>query len=242
MPRQASGRYLLTGILRCPRCGARMCASGRGWERHGNPRYVCGASHQGAAANDLTCRYQAVGHPVDAAVLGEVADLIDVVLRENRELQAALSRAWKALSRPPDDTARLARAHEQAAAKARERIKRLALLFADGDIDREGYDLGRGQAQADLEAAERELTRLGAVRPSPPMATLEEAVRLAGGWRAALTGGELARQREVLGALIESVTPDRVSHGKYRASIIWSDVGEQLRTLVARAEGAEQAA
>ena len=240
MPRQASGRYLLTGLLRCPDCGFRMRANGRNGV--GNPRYVCSASMRGAAAADATCRYQAVGHPLDSAVLGEVARLIGAVAVTDRELRAALGRAWSTLVRPPDDGTALVQVHQAAAGKARERIKRLALLYADGDIDRDGYELGRGQAQADLETAEAELERLQAASPAVSMPPLEEVVRRAGGWREALVAGDIDRQREVLDALIERVVPERVSHGKYRACIIWSELGGHLRTLADTAESAERAA
>ena len=65
MPRQASGRYPLTGLLRCQRCGARMVGrtmkaaprknqSGRlSKERR---QYVCTGRMQGAKSADAPCR------------------------------------------------------------------------------------------------------------------------------------------------------------------------------------------
>jgi DNA invertase Pin-like site-specific DNA recombinase len=231
MPRQASGRYLLTGLLRCPKCACRMRASTR--IGAGNPRYVCSASHVGALARDVSCRYQAVGHRVDAAVLGEVGLLLDDATATIPEMKGALRRAWAALAHPRDNSEAFVRTCEAAAAKARERIKRLALLFADGDIDRQGYELGRAQAQADLEAAEAELGRLRVVRPTPALPTLEEALHHAGRWHDLLATGDTRRQREVLAVLVDRVIPERISHGKYTAVIVWSETGEQLRTLVA---------
>src|SRR5207248_9841174 len=128
---------------------------------------------------------------------------------------------------------------ERSAEKARERIKRLALLFADGDLDRAGYELGRGQAQTDLEASEAELARVGSLRPVPTLPPLDEVLRLAGGWRELLGSGSMATRREVLGLLIETVTPERVRYGAYRARIAWTPTGALLERL---AEGAEAAA
>jgi len=88
---------------------------------------------------------------------------------------------------------------EQAAEKARARIRRLAILFADGEIDREGYDLGREQAQSDLRAAEVELTRLGQrASVTPALPPLAQVLKSAGNWREVLTEGSVERQREVL--------------------------------------------
>ena len=136
----------------------------------------------------------------------------------------------------------LARTYEQAAARAHVRIKRLALLFADGDLDREGYELGRGQAQADLAAAEDELAKLRAAAPATRLPTLEQALRQAGGWHTALISGDVERQRALLAALVERVTPERTGRGTYGAIIAWTTAGEHLHTLVGAAKGGEQAA
>jgi hypothetical protein len=72
--------------------------------------------------------------------------------------------------------------------------------------------------------------------------TLEEALRQAGGWRDALITGEIDRQREVLAALVERVTPERTGRGKYAAGIMWTRIGEDLRTLVDMAKGTGRAA
>jgi len=141
-------------------------------------------------------------------------------------------RAWDSLIAPPVDQTPRIKACEQTQAKARERIKRLALLYADGDLDREGYDLGRAQAQVDLEAAEAELKRLGALeRPASSLPQIEEVLNLAGGWGEAVRHGPLTGQRDVLAELIDHVVASRVGRGQYRATIMWTDLGKQLVLL-----------
>ena len=238
MPRQASGRYLLTGLLRCPSCSTRMHGER---PRRREVRDRCNATTCGGA-NNPRCDRVVPLDVVDGAVLDEVARILDRVAVTDPALKATLGRAWKALSRPVDDTTQLVRVQEQAAAKARERVKRLALLFADGDIDREGYELGRGQAQADLDAAAAELAKLRVAEPPAALPTLEVALGLARDWREVLLAGGTPRQRDVLRALVEHVTVERVGYGKYRADVTWSAAGEHLRALVETTARAERAA
>jgi len=63
LPKQASGRYLLTGFLRCSGCGSRMAGGRRDGE---SDRYVCSGQQLGSSAPDLNCRMSAAVPPVDA--------------------------------------------------------------------------------------------------------------------------------------------------------------------------------
>ena len=111
---------------------------------------------------------------------------------------------------------------------ARQRIRRLALLFADGDIDRLGYDEGRAEAQHDLEASASELERLGHVQAAPAvLPPLNEVLRSAGGWQDILEHGDLRLRREVLGIPIDHVVAQRVGSRKYEARIVWTPFGER---------------
>ena len=134
------------------------------------------------------------------------------------------------MAQPPTDDAR-SRALEQAAVKSRERIKRLALLFADGELDREGYELARSQVQADLQAAEAELARLGNRNAGPTLPPLNEALAELGGWHAALDAGDLTAQREVLRLLVERLDLVKLAFGKFELRVAWSSVGQALNRL-----------
>jgi hypothetical protein len=73
---------------------------------------------------------------------------------------------------PSERQARL-RDLEQQADKSRERLRRAALLLEDGSLDRAGYDLARECAEDHLQAAEMELTRLGAQTAPPKFPNLD---------------------------------------------------------------------
>src|SRR6185295_4686943 len=73
-PHQASGRYLLTGLLRCHRCGGRMYGSE--WRRRDGSttrNYRCNAQV------DPGCTYRANRPLIDGAVRDAVADLLALV-------------------------------------------------------------------------------------------------------------------------------------------------------------------
>ena len=74
LPRQASQQYLLSGLLRCAKCGARM----QGRTRAGHARsYRCSATNLGANAAVRGCATSALADQVDEAVLVEVLPLIE---------------------------------------------------------------------------------------------------------------------------------------------------------------------
>ena len=107
------------------------------------------------------------------------------------------------------------------------------MLFADGDIDKPGYELLRDKARADLDAATEELSRLQTVEPTVTLPPLETVLAAAEGWGAAMRDGDIAAQREVLAALIERVVPVRIERGTYGVEVTWTPLGEGLRAAVA---------
>jgi len=107
-----------------------------------------------------------------------------------------------------------------------------AVLCADGDIDKPGYELLRDKARVDLDAATEALGRLQAPDPIMALPSLETVLAAAEGWGAAMRAGDVAVQREVLAALIERVVPVRSGRGKYTADVTWAPLGEALRTVV----------
>jgi hypothetical protein len=86
------------------------------------------------------------------------------------------------------------------------------VLYADGDIDKPGYELLRDKALTDLNAATAELDRLQVVGASAKLPPLETVLTTAEGWGAAMQGGSIAAQRDVLAALIDRVVPVRVGN------------------------------
>ena len=219
LPRQASQQYLLTGLLRCPRLRS---PHARHVARQGRSRvYRCSAANLGANAPVRGCVYaSALGDQVDEAVLAEVLPLIEAAVSSLPELREALERAWAALRKPATLQDELQERQRQQllreAEQARARLTKAAVLFADGDIDKPGYELLRDKARVDLDAATEALSQLQVVEPSVALPPLETVLAAAEGWGAAMRDGEIAAQREVLAALIERVVPVRVGRGTVR--------------------------
>jgi DNA invertase Pin-like site-specific DNA recombinase len=236
-PRQASQRFLLTGLLRCP-CGGRMVGSANTGRRP--PRYTCSSRLGGPAAPDVDCRSGADVGQLDAGVLDAAAALIAPLASTEPQIRAELRRAWAALCRPAEVAGEAHRRHalERTAAQARTRLTTAATLLVDGEIDKAGYEALRDKSQADLLAAEAELSRLGAARPAVTLPPLAEVLTLAGGWTEIIASGSIAAQRELLGLLVAKITPERLARGKYRPLIEWTTLGAALAEL----ERATQAA
>jgi len=223
MPRQATGQYLLTGLIHCPLCGARMC----GWRvRTRSPRYRC-------ERKTVMCYGDALMAPVDAAVIEEIDSVLAVVASNDPALGDALQREWQALQRPAEhetSATQLGVSLERAAAKAKQRLTDAAVLLVDGTIDKAGYERLRDKATADLEAAETELARMSGVKAVPRLPPLRDVLREAGGWSIALHSADVPVMREVLSVLIESVVPVRQSVGRYKTKINWTPTGMALHT------------
>ena len=229
MPRQASGKHLLTGLLRCPRCGARMASAG---PANGLKRYGCRAENAGRPA----CQFTVVMHKLDRLVLDEVESLVAAVATDST-VGASIAREYEALRRPDREAEKARRGdlarQEQAAAKARRRLTDAAVLLVDGMIDKAGYERLRDKAQADLEGADAELARLRGEDGAPTLPPLDRVLREVGGWAAALRSADTPSQREVLGAMIETLVPHRLDGGAYRLEIAWTSTGHLLRQLSA---------
>ena len=94
----------------------------------------------------------------------------------------------------------------------------------------------RHLVRADLDAARTELARLRDLSPAPSLPPLDVVLRDVGGWREALLGADIPGQREVPGALIDHVVPERTGYGRYTAHVAWSPLGEALKRLAAGLE------
>ena len=239
IPRQASGRYLLTGLLRCQRCGSRMTG---GASKRIPARYRCRATDVGAAASNTRCSEGVTAHKLDDAVLGQIQRVVDGVVSQDATFEAAVRKAWDALHAPElpllDARHRTIEALRAVSNKSRERLKRAALLLVDGDIDKSDYEAVRAQAQADLDSAESEMDRLlsSVALKTAPLPSMDEVLREAGGWSNVLLDGDTLARREVIALLVERIEPIRISHGKFGAAIDWTPLGLALQ---AAADGAQ---
>lgn len=229
VPRQASGRYLLTGLLRCPLCGGRMRGGdvtiGRPGQRIKVARYRCFSRADGTG----DCTETAQANYVDALVLGEVGALLERVTTDPT-LQVALRKQWDATQMPLAADTKHVKQLEASVARGRQRIVGATEKFVDGDIDKSAYDALCAKTQASMKAAEDELARLRNTSQShTPLPPFDQVLNELGGWSAALQGADLMAKRELLAGLIQAIVPGRVGRGKYTVDITWTPLGEALR-------------
>jgi hypothetical protein len=212
-----------------------------GHQRRGVPKYRCTAARNGAEAGKRACYAELRGDWIDEAVLTEVLPLIKCAVSSLPELRQALERAWAALRTPTtlqDQLQERQRQHlVREVEQARSRLTKAAVLFADGDIDKPGYELLRDKARVDLDAATEALSQLQKIEPSVTLPPLETVLTAAEGWGAAMREGDVAAQREVLAAVIERVVPVRLGRGQYGVEVFWTPFGEGLRAVVLSSTG-----
>lgn len=233
MPRQASGEFPLTGLLRCFRCGSRMA----GRTNHTTPNrrrntpireYVCTGWANGAKTAGTKCVTVVPAKGVESAVIGTVGELLTAVDRP--KVRDAARRAWAERERAvrADDGVQRIAALERQFQTARRRIAAASVKFLDGELDRMAYDITKAELQADLEAAETELKRLrGQSRPAtlPPMDAVLAGV---GGWAVAMRTAAPAAVRNALGVLVDRLEPVRIARGQYEARVNWTPIGWML--------------
>jgi len=155
---------------------------------------------------------------------------------------AAVRAAWERLRRPvpgADSTVRV-RSLEHEAAKVKRRLTRAAELFADGDLDKSGYDSLREKVRQDLDAITAELDRLADVAPSPNLPELPEVLDRLGAWHEALSAVDVGPQRELLGMVIDRVVPERLGRGRYGVTIDWTPLGVALHSALTQARSGNE--
>lgn len=235
LPSRDGVRYLLTGFLRCQRCDARMT----GWFQESGGRYyrryLCRGGQANGHARDRACSMQAAAGPLDAQVLGAVRDLLARL--DDRRFGARLEEAWARLGATEDeDTAgrqRIARGLRIQISQAKKLVDQAVDHFLAGRLEESDYRRARERHTATIEAAERELTALGATpeRRRPALPPLTQVLRDLGGWQQALARGTVDDQRAVLAELVEQVTPIRTGYGQYQARITWSPLALSLNAV-----------
>jgi hypothetical protein len=214
----------------------------QGRARAGHARtYRCSAANLGANVTIRGCASNTLANQVDEAVRAEILPLLETAVSALPELREALERAWAALRTPATLQDELQERHRKHLVReteqARARLTKAAVLFADGDIDKPGYELLRDKARVDLDAATEALSQLQVVQPNIELPPLETVLTAAEGWGAAMRGGDIAAQREVLAAVIERVVPTRVGRGTYAVEIVWTPLGEGLNVSATTSNG-----
>jgi DNA invertase Pin-like site-specific DNA recombinase len=241
MPKQASGSYPLTGLLRCFRCGSRM--SGRARPVPGRParrEYVCHASLTlGAALAGQGC-YATVGAEViEARVLGTVREVLEVAARPRTRERVAKALAAREQAEATAGGRDRLPVLEAARQKARKRIAGASKLLIDGVLDREAYDITRAELSAELMALDAEIERLRQTTARVEPISLDALLRGVSGWADAIERADPAALREALGVLLEYVEPVKLGRGVYEARPVWTGVGRRLFWAAVELSGSE---
>jgi site-specific DNA recombinase len=244
VPSQASGRYLLTGLLRCWRCTHRMtgrrflpkASRERGTGRY-RSSYRCIAHMRGARGGSAVCLGEAPGATVERLVLerierllGDVTDPDVLALFEEQQRRAARDESANVggvAARLGKETARI---KEQ-----RQRLKEAAGYLGDGVMGPADYKIVREETLAEIAAAERAIAELKGGRSHEQPVALAVLVERARDWSDALRKAEdVAAARMALGQMIEMVVP--VPEGgrwsrQWRVEIAWRPIMQQIVAL-----------
>ncbi|MCB0908541.1 MAG: recombinase family protein [Nocardioidaceae bacterium] len=197
--RRAPQRYLLSGMLRCGRCGNRMFSAAREDTR----RYVCssGPDHGGCGGTFVTAE------PLERVIVDMVLYRLDTP-----DLADTLA------GRSSTDT----RTHELSVVvdQANEQLEELSLAFGNREITMAEWKTARAPIQQRLDAAQRQLGQI--TRTSAITGLVGHGQELATAW----SGLNLGRQHAIVAALIEHVTigPGRPGTHKFdpaRVSVQW---------------------
>jgi hypothetical protein len=241
--RHPAAKYLLTGFLRCARCGG-PCA-GR-THRSGRREYGCSRAPRRDADPAAVCGVTAgAAGTLEDAALARVGDLVEAVAGADGGTLAALRRAWRARGRGPDAVGRRERLRQldADARRAAERLVRAGRLLATGDLDAAGHEFVRAAAQTAHDDAQAALARLRADQARaavPPLSAVRRAARV---WAARLAGGRLDDRRTVLAALVDRCTARRREgrvdgvdgeRGRPELRIEWTPLGAALSRALER--------
>lgn len=242
VPVQATGRYLLSGLLYCPICSERMCGSNmpsgklsKDGTRRRYAKYRCERRTSGAKAGydgPLNCAASVRMEVLDAAVVEAVEPLI-ALASGDQTLRNALRRVWKGMQKEaapdPGVRSRIAQA-ERAADKARARLRSAGIKFADDEMTKTDYHDLRDALQEDLKGAQEEIERLRADRPATAaIPDIEVVLTELDDWAAAWRSEDVPQRRDVLRALIERIVPERIGFGRYKVDVKWTVAGLALQ-------------
>lgn len=237
MPAQASGVFVLTGLLRCPSCGARMVGNSgdRSRSERSRKKYMCSGRRAGGTLERRDPCYRTVpGRQIEEAVLLTAREIIksaaDPALRA--EMRASAARSERERDRDPDDAAGRVRRLEGELARARKMLSAASQKFFADEISRVAYDVTSADLSEQIESVTAELEReRGRARKTAVM-PVETLFRVADGWQAILDRTEQPSWRAVLGELFERVMPVRVGYGKYEAGVELTALGRGLVSYV----------
>jgi DNA invertase Pin-like site-specific DNA recombinase len=232
MPKQASGDYLLTGLIRCSRCGGRMGGRATLQKRPKGAKrreYCCTAKlNLGAKNADRRCSMTLAADAIERPVLDHFVGMLRAAGNPSMRQRIMREVARQEQAEAGEPVGRKIKALEAARGRALGRLDALADSLADGVMDGAEYARQAARHRAAKDAAEQELVALrGRVREThaAPVALL---LPNCAGWAEALERAEGPALREVLSRFVVTVAPVRVAYGRYSPDYRLTTVGETV--------------
>lgn len=233
LPKQASGDYPLTGLLRCSRCGSRM--SGRlkgtqGGTRAARREYIChGGLVLGAANAERRCLMTVHADVVEQPVFSTLVGMLKAA-GEPRVRQRVI-RALSEQTRGVDGVAEQRRIAtlEAARTKTLDRMHALTSMRADGEIDAASYRASSQRYRDELDRVEAELKAARVVtQASVPVGPLDAVLGSCAAWARVVEAAEAGPLREALAVFLDTVAPVRIGRGVYEPDYTWTATGRLL--------------
>ena len=180
--RRTPQRYLLSGVLRCGKCGNRLYSSLRQRKYGSTRRYVCSSGPDHGGCGRLTI----VADPLERMIADYVLHRLDTP-----ELSDALARRATADARTQELTAELD--------KAQTRLDDLSLGYGQGDIDMRAWMIAKKPIEHRLETLKRQLGQI--TRTSALTGLVGNGEELGRAWNDL----NLSRQHAIVEALIDHI-------------------------------------
>jgi site-specific DNA recombinase len=222
--RAATGRYLLSGFLKCPVCGHAMVGTSVGSSKRHQVRYRCKAREYGTS-----CGQTVTVARVDRDVLARVAELVDWLVDPVKRAQlVARWNASRAKVFPNEQRER--RQIERERERERTRLMQAIDKWNDGKLSDAEYYAYRATVEQRLRSGDERLAALAAeVPPEPELPALETLLPPAPGWlRILRETSDIEARRRVLSVFVNSVVAHRTSWGRYDVVVGLTPLGEWL--------------
>jgi DNA invertase Pin-like site-specific DNA recombinase len=249
LPSQASGEYLLTGLVRCHVCG---------WRMRGNPgnrararrdgvteagrtrRYVCSSRYEGGYAERARpCYASVLARKIEEPVLLTITELLERARDPSLDAQMEVEHERQRREASSADVAGRIAAVEAQRSRAVRALSGASRKFALDEMTRLAYDITAADLQREIEACEATLVELRGTARRPGVLPLAALMAGLVGWADALvvsddgdTPQRLRARRALLATLLESVRPVRVGTGRYEVGVDLTATGRRLLEYV----------
>lgn len=245
LPLQASQKYLLTGLVKCPAClenknkqvgmVGQTLKTKRGDATRNHQRYLCSSAFTSSDGAASKCYSTAQMESLDSSVLEQVATVLAPLT--NEKLRPLLARAWRRKNEPAGDSANTTREIHKLESEIEARRLQLhgaTAKYSTDQIGKTEYDSFTAHVMREMQEMQERIATLEGrerSRDAQALPQIEVLLQNAKEWEVELREASIQRKRELLSLFIDRVVPVKVAHGKFRAEIAWNPMAEQLRDI-----------